>query len=420
MSWNRIVLAFLTSVTVSMSASQSKQPRVYSEDVLIIQGLFFDEYKSYENSRQIFAKLYDKTGAKEFLFREMTASLLGGTHIVNSIDRLNKWDVNHPNDIEVKRLLIPLYLTNRQIKEAKIEAEYLIEVSSEAKDLDLASNPYLYSGEFKKAIELLNKAYVKSSNEDVLIRMVAIMDEYGNQRKKAIQLLETHRRMNIVKSDQLFFKLLSLYVKENNIDGVLDMYIELYKQDQKDQYLNKIIEAYVYKRDIDGAIAFLEENPEDSHDKILYDLYKNKKYFDKALKLAERFYKKDKDPRWLAEKAILTFEKAKDKNDKQMIKQVVAYFDKALAQGVDDSIYLNYYGYTLIDKDIDIKKGMKIISDALIQQPDNTYYLDSLAWGYYKEGVCDKAHSMMKKVVEMEGLDEPEIAEHWDAIQKCQ
>ena len=75
MSWNRIVLTFLTIVTVSMSASQTKQLRVLSEDVLIIQGLFFEEYKSYENSRQVFAKLYDRTGVKEYLFREMTASL---------------------------------------------------------------------------------------------------------------------------------------------------------------------------------------------------------------------------------------------------------------------------------------------------------------------------------------------------------
>ena len=103
-----------------------------------------------------------------------------------------------------------------------------------------------------------------------------------------------------------------------------------------------------------------------------------------------------------------------------MIEKVVNYFDKALAGGIDDSIYLNYYGYTLIDKNIDIKKGMKIISDALVQQPDNTYYLDSLAWGHYKEKQCKKAYKMMKKVVDMEGLDEPEIAEHWDAIQKCQ
>ena len=417
MSWNRIVLTFFTMVILSTGMTHAKELRVLSEDELIVQGLLFDEYKAYENSRQVFAKLYDDTGAKEYLFREMTASLLGSTHITNSIDRLKIWDDKHPDMIEVKRLLIPLYLTNRQIQEAKVEAQFLIEASDEPKDLDLASNPYLYSGEFKKALALLNKAYVKSSNEDVLMRMTVIMDEYTHERKKAIQLLETHRRMNLMVSNQLYFKLLSLYVKENNIDGVLEMYIALYSNDKQEQYLTKIIEAYVYKRDIDGAIKFLEEN--DDNDQILYDLYKSKKYFDKALILAEKFYKKDKDPRWLAEKAILTFEKAKDKNNKQMIKKVVAYFDKALAQGVDDSLYLNYYGYTLIDKDINIKKGMKIISDALVQQPDNTYYLDSLAWGYYKEGVCDKAYDMMKRVVDMEGLDEPEIAEHWDAIQKC-
>jgi len=397
---------------------QARELRVLSQDELIMQGLFFEEYKSYENSREIFAKLYDDTGAKEYLFREMTASLLGSTHIVNSIERLKLWDEKHPNSLEVKRLLIPLYLTNRQVKEAKKEAEFLIETSDAPMDLDLASNPYLYSGEFKKALELLNKAYVKTSNEDVLLRMVVIMDEYTNERKKAIQLLETHRRMHMIVSNQLYFKLLSLYVKENNIDGVLDIYKVLYANDKKDQYLTKIIEAYAYKRDIDGAIAFLEKNQEDN--KTLYDLYKSKKYFDKALSLAEKFYKEEKDPRWLAEKAILTFEKAKDKNDKQMIKKVVAYFDKAIAQGVDDSIYLNYYGYTLIDKDIDIKKGMKIISDALSQQPENTYYLDSLAWGYYKVSECKKAYKMMKKVVDMEGLDEPEIAQHWDVIQKCQ
>jgi tetratricopeptide (TPR) repeat protein len=399
------------------SVAQTKELRVLSEDTLIIQGILFDEYKAYENSRRVYAKLYDNTGAKEYLFREMTASLLSGKHIKNSIKRLKLWDEKHPNTLEVKRLLIPLYLTNKQVEEAKTEAQYLIERSDEAKDLDLASHPYLYSGDFKKALELLQKAYEKTSNEDVLLRMVVVMDEYTNQRKKAIQLLETHRRMNIVNSNQLFFKLLSLYIKENDIDGVLETYKVLYDKDNQEKYLRKIIEAYMYKRDIDAAISFLEENRAD--DAILYELYKNKKSFNKALKLIDEFYKKDKNPKWLAEKAVLIFEKAKDKNDKKMIDKVVKYFDKAISLGVDDSIYLNYYGYTLIDKDIDVKKGMKIISDALIQQPDNSYYLDSLAWGYYKVKSCKKAYEMMKRVVDMEGLDEPEIAEHWNIIKKC-
>ncbi len=418
MSWNRIILVFVCLVLLNTGLLQAKELKMISEDEMIVQGLFFDEYKAYENSREVFAKLYDDTGAKEYLFRELTSALMAGSHIKSSIDRLKAWDKKNPNTLEAKRLLIPLYLTNRQIKEAKTEAEYLIEASDKPMDLDLASNPYLYSGEFKKALALLEKAYEKSFNEDVLLRMAVIMDEYTNERKKAIQLLETHRRMNLVVSDQLYFKLLSLYIKDNNIDGILETYKVLYEKDKQDKYLTKIIEAYAYKSDIDGAIAFLEKNGD--NDKILYDLYKSKKYFDKALTLVTKFYSKDHDPKWLAEKAILTFEKAKNKDDKKMIAKVVKYFDEAISKGVDDSLYLNYYGYTLIDKNIDIKKGMKIISDALVQQPDNTYYLDSLAWGYYKEKACKKAYKMMKKVVDMEGLDEPEIAEHWEAIQKCQ
>jgi len=416
-SWHRLILAAVAAFTVSTGIVQAKELRMISEDELIVQGLLFTEYRAYENSRKVFGKLYDMTHEKEYLFREMASSLLGRTHIPESIKRLKIYDKEHPDVLDVKRLLIPLYLTNQQVKEAKDEAAYLIERSDKAGDLDLAANPYLYSGEFKKAVDLLQRAYEKSNNEDILLRMATIMDEYTGDRKRAIQLLETHRRLNVVTSNDVYFRLLALYVKENDVDGVLGVYQTLYENDKSDEYLDKIIKAYAFKGDIDGAITFLEKNHAGL--KTLYQLYKSKKSFDKAMKLAQKFYEEEKDPKWLAEIAILTYEQAKDKNDQKMIEKVVKTFDKALAQGVDDSIYLNYYGYTLIDKDIDIKKGMKILENALNQQPDNTYYLDSLAWGYYKEGECKKAYELMEKVVAQEGLKEPEIAEHWDAIKKC-
>ena len=402
---------------ISITHVSAKELPMLSEDELIIRGLLYTEYRAYEPSRQVFAKLYDMTKEETYLYREMAASLLGRTHIAESIERLKMFDKTHPDKLEVKRLLIPLYLTNQQIGEAKREAEYLIERSDKATDLDLASNPYLYSGEFKKALALLQKAYEKSNNEDVLLRMVTIMDQYTGERRRAIQLLEMHRRLNIVVSNDVYFRLLGLYVKENDVDGVLSIYLALYDKDKNEEYLDKIIKAYAFKGDIDGAIAFLEKNK--IEDKTLYALYKSKKQFDKALKLAQKFYTKTKDPKWLAESAILTYEQAKDKSDRKMIEKVVKTFDEALAKGVDDSIYLNYYGYTLIDKDIDVKKGMRILENALHQQPDNTYYLDSLAWGYYKERACKKAYELMERVVAQEGLKEPEIAAHWDAIRKC-
>ena len=416
MSWNRIVTTLFITLSLSTSILSASKLLTITEDELIVRGILYDEYKAYENSYQVYKKLFNETGAEVYLFKEATSSLLASKHILESIDRLKTWDEKHPNKIEVRRLLIPLYLTSRQIKNAKNEAEFLLEQSTSPMDLDLASNSFLYAGEFKRALELLSKIYETIPRESVLLRMVEIMDEFTNERKKAIQLLEMHRRMNIVSHD-VYAKLLFLYQKEKDIDGILEIYKVLYEQDNNEEFLAKIIDAYVYKRDLDGAIAFLEKHK--TKKELLYQLYKVKKDFVKAITLIDALYEDDKDAKWIAEKGVLIFEKAEDKNDKKMISDVLAHFEKSIALGNDDSIYLNYYGYTLIDKEVDISKGMQIINDALIQQPNNTYYLDSLAWGYYKKHECDQAYKLMKRVVDEEGLEEEEIISHWHAIKQC-
>ncbi len=416
MSWNRIVLHCVTVCVVMLTSLQSKELMVVSDDELIIRGLLYDEYKAYENARQVYAKLFDTTKAEVYLFKEATASLMGRTHIYESIKRLKAWNNTHPDTPEVQRLLIPLYLTVNQVNSAKIQAEYLLERSTNPLDLELASNPFLYTGEFKRALNLLSKVYEAMPREMILLRMADIMDEYTGERKRAIQLLETHRRMNISSNDVLV-KLLVMYSKEQDIGGLMATYKALYKKDKDEKVLAKIIDTYAYKRDTLGAIAFLEE--QQAGDMILYELYKSKKLFDKALKLVERKYSEDKNARWIAEKAILVFERSKDKDNKKMIAEVISLFEKAIASGVDDSIYLNYYGYTLIDKNVDLNKGIKVIENALKQQPDNTYYLDSLAWGYYKKKKCAEAYKLMKRVVDEEGLEEEEIIGHWEAIKKC-
>jgi len=415
-SWNRIILTLLLSINVSTSILYAQKISI-SEDELIMRGILYNEYKSYENSYEVYKELFDTTQAEVYLFKEATASLLGDIHILDSIKRLKMWDDKYPNTLEVRRLLIPLYLTARQVENAKIEAEFLLESSNNALDLDLASNTFLYGGEFERALVLLSKIYETVPRESILIRMVEIMDELTGERKKAIQLLETHRRINIV-SEEIYIRLLRLYQKEKDIDGILETYKDMYALDNKEEYLNNIIDAYSYKRDFSSAIVFLEK--EKRKPKILYELYKIKQDFTKAIDLLDILYKKDNDAKWLAEKGILLFENAEDKDDKKMIKNVLYYLEKAIVLGKDDSLYLNYYGYTLIEKEVDIKKGMKFIKNALMQQPDNTYYLDSLAWGHYKSGECSEAYTLMKRVVEEEGLEEIEIIRHWDAIRKCQ
>ncbi len=416
MSWNRIIINIFIIFFLSFTSISAKKLMSMSEDQLIVMGLLSDEYEVYGSSYEVYRTLFNKTQAEVYLFKEASSALLDRSHIVESIDRLKKWDKLHPGRLEVRRLLIPLYLTSKQVQNAKNEAEYLLEQSNLDMDIDLASNSFLYAGEFKRALKLLTRVYELSTKENILLRMTALMDEFTGERQKAIQLLETHRRMNI-SSNEIYIKLLMLYQKEQNINGILDTYKALYKQENTEEVLNRIIDVYTYKKDIDAAIDFLEKDK--SKNILLYELYKSKKYFTKALSLVDSLYNEDKNAKWLAEKAILIFEEAKNKDDIKMIQNVIKYFEKAIERGNDDSIYLNYYGYTLIDKEIDIQKGMDVIENALIQQPDNMYYIDSLAWGHYKQGKCKKAYDMMQKVVKVEGLEEKEIIEHWNIIKQC-
>lgn len=413
----RIILVAIIAFVMSNLSAQAKEQIIINEDILIIKALWFDDQKAYAYSRPIYGELFDRTGEEEFLFREMRSALLSRTFIDESIERLEIWDKKHPDTLEAKRLLIPLYLTANQGERAEEESMYLLERSQQPIDLELISNALLYNAQFERALQLLKRIYDETLHEGVLLRVVTIMDEYTGQRKEAIALLETHRRMHI-SSQSVYFKLLKLYMKENDINGLITTYEALYELEGDENYIRKIIDAYVYKRDLEGAVAFLEKHRE-GHEDILYDLYKVTRSYEKAILLVDYFYSQDKDAKWLAEKGILLFEQAEDKNDKKMLKEVISHFEKAIEGGVDDSIYLNYYGYTLIDKEFDINKGISIVEDALRQQPDNTFYLDSLAWGYYKQNECEKAYELMKKVVEHEGLEQEEIKAHWDAIQNC-
>lgn len=388
-----------------------------SEDEWIIRALWFESNGFFEQSGLIYSGLYEVTEKKEYLFKEVSSSIYGKSGVGESLKKLKEWSEKNPDDLIGRRLLIALYMNEQSFQEAEKVSTYLLKHSNEDADLELASNPYLFLGKYDKAIALLDKLYKKTKNETILIRIAVIEAQYLKNSKKAIQLLETHRRLEDA-SEEVYKLLIDLYVKEQDLDNILEIYKALYSKYPEKEYLNKIVEIYIYNQNFDSLIKFLESNH--AGDLILYDLYKKEERFKEAKALAEKFHLKDGNPKWLAEKAILLYESSEEKENKKLLERVLTLFDDALTQGVDDSIYFNYYGYTLIDKEIDIDKGIKIIRRALEQQPNNSFYLDSLAWGYYKKHECLKAYKTMERVVDAEGLEEDEIKDHWEKIQECQ
>ena len=233
--------------------------------------------------------------------------------------------------------------------------------------------------------------------------------------KDAIAQLETHTRVHGC-SKSICHRLIGFYSNENNVDGLLSVYLRLYSLDKSKEIADKIIQIYSYKKDYIKLMDFLEESKSD--DRALFELYAFTKNYHKAYLLADKLYAKTGDINYMGQSAIYEYESANDKNDKKLLHNIVDKLQKVVK--IDSNpLYLNYLGYVLIDHDIDVKEGMKCIEKVLLTQPNSSFYLDSLAWGYYKLGKCKKAKEIMNRVVTLEGGDDPEVKKHIRIIDKC-
>ena len=213
-----------------------------------------------------------------------------------------------------------------------------------------------------------------------------------------------------------------IYQEQGNIDGMLSILNRMYLKYKQDPDLSKttlliqnLIVTLLEKKDIKQAIKFLEETKIDQTK--LTNLYYQDGQLEKALVMTRKIYRKTRKPALLGKIAMYEFELAKDKQ--KVMKHVIANFELALSSGINDASYQNYYGYLLIDFNINTKKGIELIQQALKTTPNNIAYLDSLAWGYYKLGKCKEALNIMKKVISVTGLKDKEIKIHWNSIQEC-
>ncbi len=72
---------------------------------------------------------------------------------------------------------------------------------------------------------------------------------------------------------------------------------------------------------------------------------------------------------------------------------------------------LNYLGYSWIDRNENLDRGLELIRKAVELSPDDGYILDSLAWAYYRLGRYEEAIDPMEKAVASMSSD-PVVNDH--------
>ena len=387
------------------------------EDRLAIYALYAKSQGDINSSISLYELLYEKSNKLEYRNEELI-SMLQSKQFERALQKIEVYRSQldaDATDVMLERFKIAALVELQSYENAKSTALALAEETQAAQEYQQIAAIYMIQGRYEFALRYLERAYTIDYDELILDKMAIILYVNLNRKAEAISHLETHMRLHGC-SETVCMRLGSFYSEENNVEGMLRIYLRLYDNTKDEKYAASVVKLYSYKKETIPLIQFLEKSGSD--DKLLLQLYINTRNYSKVVSLGEKLYKEEDDPYYLGQSAIFEYEGAQDKKDTKMLAAVIVKL-KHVLEISDDPTYMNYLGYLLIDHEIDVKGGIAYVKKALEQEKDSPFYLDSLAWGYYKQGKCTQALKLMKKVRKNLGKEDPEVTAHLKAIKQC-
>lgn len=416
----------------------------FDEDSYLFEAIELEEQKNFDKARDMYLVLYEESGKLEY-FKEalILSSLLNNPSA--TLDFANEYIAKGGElDLQIHKVFLDCYLklglSDRALDEAQIIAK------SEESPLidDILGSLYGAKGELDKALSHLNRAYERTYSQDILQKIIAIYLA-KKQDTKAFNQLDTH--LKNYGCAGYFCKLsIELYARTNKIAQLEEMFLNAFNANPTIENAQNLILIYAYRQKFKEAANIAGQFP--FKPEVLLELYLAQKDFDNAAQMALKIYQQNKNPYHLAIAQTYRFEaqspkltKPLSRQSKAVIEDIAKELKNALslmakaheeapkdervdamlqnAQSTEVGVFLNFLGYLMIDYELDVKEGVRLVKKALEIAPQNGAYLDSLAWGYYKLKDCENAAKTFALIPESDIQKEQEMQEHKSHIQKC-
>ncbi|ARR03754.1 MULTISPECIES: lipopolysaccharide assembly protein LapB [Campylobacter] len=408
MYWRKAIVAlalFLCGCSTLNPEFSSIYHTKPNNDLDIINAYFMIEDGKIAKASEIFYELYQNSKDEEFLKESAKLALSSRSNLLYKIMDELKGD-----DVETLRLKIGYAISIYELDEAKKLALKLIKKDRSSQNYILLANIYAFEDNQKKSIQLYKKAYEIDKSEDNMVRLMSIFNDFLGDSKSAINIANSWIEQNGC-AHRACYALLDLYSNLADFDNMVRIYEKLYLENESSQYLVNALEVLLYKEDYKGAKNLLKKY--EFNDDLLAQIHAQLGEYKEAYNLAARLFEFTNNIEYKAKMAIYKYELSKTKE----IELIIKLFEESVYE-LDNSLYYNYYGYLLIDHNIDIAKGLELALKAYALDPKSAYIADSVAWGYYKLKRCDEAMEWIDKITP-EYLEQKEFKAHYNKIKKC-
>ena len=97
-------------------------------------------------------------------------------------------------------------------------------------------------------------------------------------------------------------------------------------------------------------------------------------------------------------------------------KECDSVYEKALSIDSSNALLNNNFAYSLSERGIKLGLALKMAKIAITAEPNNSAYLDTIGWVYFKAGDFDMAIGYINKAIQVGG-EKSDILEHLGDIQ---
>lgn len=144
-----------------------------------------------------------------------------------------------------------------------------------------------------------------------------------------------------------------------------------------------------------------------------YEKAKNHTEMTKALDEAERLSVSDDD------KETIVFMRGAMYERQKKYDLAETEFRKVLKLNPDSASALNYLGYMLADRNVRLQEALQMIEKAVSLEPQNSAFLDSLGWIYYRLNKLDEAAEQLRRSLD-HGSRDPTVHDHLGDVYQAQ
>ncbi len=354
-------------------------------------------------------EIYDRLLAEEgdtwellLMSAELYAKL---GHFSEAADRYRRMLVIDPSNRPLQRQLAETYVRSGSLDSAVAILEGMVEVdTSDVETAAALADAYLQKGAFAKAIPLYERVLAHVNNNPELLLRVGV--SYFGQiqadstfRSKARDLLL--RASTMTPSDWRPFYYLGAIAATGHQDSVAAHYFERVTQLERNNFeawwflATFRYDRNEYRETVDILSQAIDAIPSDARLYFLQGLsYSRLAMRDSAVALLE--HSLSLDPSDMNTISTLALEY----DGMQQFERSDSLYERALRIDPESALILNNYGYSLADRNEQLERALSMALKAVEAEPDNSSYLDTLGWVYYRLGRYMEAEGYIRRAIE--------------------